>query len=96
MWLYAAVAFLLVVMLLTESFPADVQATSTAVIESIGQVGGALGPILINYCIQWQIHPLIALSIMALLLIVIPFFWMEDPQELMKIDVESTQESLID
>jgi nitrate/nitrite transporter NarK len=72
-------------MLLTESFPADVQATSTAIIESIGQIGGALGPILINFCIQWQIHPMIALSIMALALIVIPFFWMKDPQELSKI-----------
>ena len=81
-------------MLLTESFPADVQATSTAVIESVGQIGAALGPILINLCIKWQVHPMIALSVMALLLIVVPFFWMKDPQE--EQVVHSTEESLIE
>ena len=76
----------MVVMLLTESFPADVQATTTAIVESIGQIGGALGPIIINLCIQRQVHPMIALSIMALILIVIPLFFLKDPQEGNKIE----------
>lgn len=39
-------------MMLTESFPMKVQAIAAGVIESIAQIGGFLGPVIITVCIN--------------------------------------------
>jgi nitrate/nitrite transporter NarK len=71
---------MIIVMLMTECFPGSLQSICTGVIEGVGQIGAALGPVVITLCINLKIHPMIILSIICLVFIVLPFFWMVEPK----------------
>lgn len=68
----------LVMMLLTESYPMQVQATCVGVVESITQLGSFLAPIVITLSINMQIYPIIILSFIVVAFILIPTFFLEE------------------
>jgi MFS family permease len=68
-------------LLLTESFPVEVQGTCSGIVESVAQLGIFLGPVVITICINNQIYPIIALSFIQLILIIIPLFALEERKE---------------
>ena len=65
-------------MLLTESYPLNVQAICAGVIEAIAQLGNFLGPIIITMSIDLQIYPIILISFLLILTILVPTFFMEE------------------
>lgn len=64
--------------MLTESFPMKVQSICAGIIESVAQLGGFLGPIIITICINYQVYPVIVLSFVIILIIVIPLCMISD------------------
>ena len=68
----------LVMMLLTESYPLQIQATCVGVVESITQIGSFMAPIIITASIDMQIYPIIILSFIVVLMIVIPIYFFEE------------------
>lgn len=71
-------AFTIVLMLLTETFPPNVQATIAGIIEGVAQVGSFLGPIVITFCINLRVYPIIVLSFIALIMIILPLLFMRE------------------
>ena len=65
-------------MLLTESYPLNVQAICAGVIEAIAQLGNFLGPIIITMSIDLQIYPIILISFLLILTVLAPTFFMEE------------------
>lgn len=65
-------SYTIIIILLTESFPSNVQSICTGIIESFGQLGSFLGPIVITICINMKIYPIIVLSFIILVTVVIP------------------------
>ena len=55
----------------------NIQATCSGIIEAIAQLGSFLGPIVITFCINLSIYPIIALSILAICIILIPLSLMK-------------------
>lgn len=53
----------------------SLQATCSGIVEAVAQVGGFLGPIIITFCINFQIFPIIAISVLAFFVILIPLFF---------------------
>ena len=79
---------------MTECFPSHLTAICTGIIEALAQIGGILGPVVINLCIKAQLYPMIALSFVALGLILLPFIFMIEPkpeQESEKLPESETQ-----
>ena len=64
---------------MTECFPGEFQSFCTGIVEALGQMGSALGPVVVNFCINLQLHPMIVLSVFAVALILIPFSFMVEP-----------------
>jgi len=54
-----------------------VQATCAGIIESVAQLGSFLAPIIITLCIDFQIYPVVALSLIALVVILLPLFFLK-------------------
>ena len=81
-------AFALVLMIVTETFPLSVTAISAGIIEALAQVGSLLGPVVITLCIDWQIYPLIVLSFVALFTISLPMYFFSEkrPEEVEDIE----------
>jgi MFS family permease len=75
---YLALAYTIVIMLLTESFPLSVQAMCAGIIEAIAQLGAFLAPIVITFCINLQIYPVIVLSFIAIVFVLIPLFFIKE------------------
>lgn len=73
-------SYTVIIILLTESFPANVQSICTGVIESFGQLGAFLGPITITICINLKIYPIIVLSGIIFLTVVIPVSFLKEPK----------------
>lgn len=69
---------MVIIILLTEAYPANVQSIGTGFVESIGQLGSFLGPIIVNISIVLKIHPIIVISFIVVVLIVIPIIFMPE------------------
>jgi hypothetical protein len=65
-------------MLLTESYPMQVQATCVGVVESVTQLSAFMAPIIITASINLQIYPIIILSFVVVLTILIPMYFFEE------------------
>lgn len=63
---------MIVIIILTEAYPANVQSIGTGFVEAVGQAGAFLGPIVVNLCIAWKINVIIVISAIALVMIVLP------------------------
>ena len=71
---HSAIEFAIVMMLLTESFPLGAQGICVTIVEGLSQIGCFMAPLLINMCINEQIHPILLLSIMIFFLDFLPLF----------------------
>lgn len=67
-----AIAYMVVIILLTEAYPPNVQSIGTGFVEAVGQAGAFLGPVVINLCISLQVYPILVISVIAIVMIVIP------------------------
>jgi hypothetical protein len=56
----------------------SVQATCAGIIEAVAQFGSFLAPIVITFCINLQIYPIIVLSFIAIVFILIPLFFIKE------------------
>lgn len=68
----SAMAYMIVIILLTEAYPPNVQSIGTGFVEAVGQAGAFLGPVVVNLCIAFEIYPIIIISVIAVVMIVIP------------------------
>ena len=73
-------------MVLTESFPVGVDGLCTGIVEGMAQIGFFAAPMLVNYAINIQLHPILLLSVFVLAFCMIPISFYK-PKE-----VSSTQE----
>lgn len=73
-------SYTVIIIMLTESFPANVQSICTGIIESIGQLGSFIGPFLITACINLKVYPIIVLSVVLLVMVVLPVSFMKEPK----------------
>jgi MFS family permease len=88
--------YTLIVMMLTESFPMSVQATCAGIIEAIAQLGSFFGPVIITVCINMQIYPVIALSLIAMVVILLPLCFLKVRRPEMKMEESLlVQDSLV-
>lgn len=67
-------------MLLTECFPLSVQGVCAGVVEGTAQIGAVLAPIIISFCINQQLYPMLVLSFIIIFTDFIPTFWIEKPK----------------
>lgn len=62
----------------TQYFPLNVQGPCIAIMGSIAKLGSFLGPKINAYCVNHQIYPLLALSVIAFFTILVPLLFLKD------------------
>ena len=73
-------SYTIIIILLTESFPANVQSICTGIIEAFGQIGAFLGPILITICINLGVYPVLVMSVILAIFVVFPVSLLREPK----------------
>lgn len=69
-------AYMVVIIILTEAYPPNIQSIGTGFVEAVGQAGAFLGPIVVNLCISLKVNVIIVISVIAVVMIVIPMIGM--------------------
>jgi Na+/melibiose symporter-like transporter len=64
--------------MLTEAYPASYKSIATGFVEAVGQAGAFLGPVVVNLCITLVINPVVAISVICILIVIIPMSFMPD------------------
>jgi hypothetical protein len=70
--------YTIIILLLTESFPTEVQSVCAGVVEGIAQCGSFIAPIIITMCINIQVYSMIVLSGILVVIVVLPLFVFEE------------------
>ena len=71
-------AYLVIIITLTESFPMNVQSVCSGIVESLAQLGIFVGPIVVTFCINLQISPMIVFSGFLIVFVLLPLFGLEE------------------
>jgi hypothetical protein len=75
---YKATSFSLFMVMMTENFPLEVQASCAGIVEGVAQLGTFMGPVVITLSIDFQIYPVIVLSFIVFLTVVIPTWFLRE------------------
>lgn len=71
-------AYMVIIILLTEAYPANVQSIGTGFVESFGQLGAFFGPIVVSTSISLKVYPIIVISFIIIAMVVIPLMGMPE------------------